>query len=94
MDQLRQDGRIGHGGELGTVCAVEQYDGILNKVWDDITGVELDPKLVEQARQEEIKTFKDMGVYVKAPIKECWDKTGKAPIGVRWIDINLSLIHI
>ena len=27
-------------------------------------------------------------VYIKKPIKECWDKTGKDPIGTRWVDIN------
>ena len=27
-------------------------------------------------------------MYVKVPIKECWDQTGKDPIGTRWIDIN------
>ena len=27
-------------------------------------------------------------VYIKVPIAECWDKTGKSPIGARWVDIN------
>ena len=27
-------------------------------------------------------------MYVKRPLKECWEVTGKGPIGVRWIDIN------
>ena len=27
-------------------------------------------------------------VYTKVPITECWDNTGKAPIGTRWIDVN------
>ena len=29
-----------------------------------------------------------MGVYCKVSVDECWSKTGKAPIAVRWIDIN------
>ena len=27
-------------------------------------------------------------MYHKVPIKECINKTGKMPIGTRWIDIN------
>ena len=27
-------------------------------------------------------------MYRKVPIKEAWDKTGKAPLEIRWIDIN------
>ena len=34
---------------------------------------------------EEVKKHE---VYEKVPISECWDKTGKAPIQTRWIDIN------
>ena len=29
-----------------------------------------------------------MGVYEKVNIDECWTQTGKAPIAVRWVDIN------
>ena len=29
-----------------------------------------------------------MGLYTKVPTQECYNKTGKAPITVRWIDIN------
>ena len=27
-----------------------------------------------------------MGVYKVVPIQKCWDETGKAPIGIRWVD--------
>ena len=27
-------------------------------------------------------------MYEKVPIEECWYQTGKAPIAVRWVDIN------
>ena len=29
-----------------------------------------------------------MQLYEKVPIKTCFEETGKAPITVRWIDIN------
>jgi len=29
-------------------------------------------------------------VYREVDIKECWDKTGKPPIGARWVDVCKS----
>ena len=29
-----------------------------------------------------------MNLYTKVPVSECHKRTGKAPISVRWIDIN------
>ena len=55
---------------------------------DDVSGTSLDPRLVKKPRQEEMRYFKEMGVYVKVPKQECWSQTGKGPIAVRWIDIN------
>lgn len=56
--------------------------------FDDQSGGRLKPEYVTQARKGEIKYFKDMGVYEKVDIGECWEVTGKAPIAVRWVDIN------
>ena len=33
-------------------------------------------------------TYKKHEVYEKLPIEECWKETGKAPIGVKWVDTN------
>ena len=55
---------------------------------DDITGDALDPKLMARARKEEMAYFRQMGVYDKVDINEAWNVTGKAPIAVRWVDIN------
>ena len=55
---------------------------------DDITGAVLDWEGVVQARADEIKEFRKHGVYHKVPIRECYDKTGRAPVGVIWVDIN------
>ena len=30
----------------------------------------------------------NMGVYTKVPIEQCWERTGKKPIGVRWVIVN------
>ena len=40
------------------------------------------------ARREEIKYFREMGLYDKVDLAEAWEVTGRAPIAVRWVDIN------
>ena len=64
---------------------VEAEEG---EFWDSVTGVPLIPQLVIQAREEEMKEFRKHEVYVKVPIKECLERTGKKPIGVTWVDVN------
>ena len=39
---------------------------------DDVSGAWLRPEIVAQARKEEIKYFREMGVYEKVNIDECW----------------------
>ena len=56
--------------------------------FDDVSGKELHPHLMRQARIDEIKYFKEHNVYTKVPLQECWQAIGKAPIGVRWVDVN------
>ena len=56
--------------------------------FDDVSGQQLDPALMVKARKDEMAYFRQMGVYEKVDLKECWDSTGKAPIAVRWVDIN------
>ena len=50
--------------------------------FDDVSAQLLDPALMIKARKSEIEYFRDMGVYEKVEVKECWNITGKAPIGV------------
>ena len=56
--------------------------------WDDVTGEELDSKMANKARRDEMDEVRKHRVYVKVPIKQCWDSTGKAPIKTKWIDLN------
>jgi hypothetical protein len=56
--------------------------------WDDVSGAALKPELVRQARKSEMEYFERMKVYKKVLKKKCYEMTGKAPIGVRWIDVN------
>jgi hypothetical protein len=60
----------------------------VGEVFDEITGAALSPELVRQARAEEIKFMLNWGVWKRARITECWQETGKAPIGSKWVDVN------
>ena len=62
-----------------------EIDGNLDD--EDEQEDELDPDKMQEAREEECKEL-ERRVYVKVPVQECWDKTGKAPIGVRWVDVR------
>ena len=28
------------------------------------------------------------GIWKEVPTQDCWDKTGKGPVSVRWVDVN------
>ena len=56
--------------------------------FDDQSGARLKPELMRRARRDEIAYFKEMEVYEKVPIEECWKETGKGPIAARWVDRN------
>ena len=60
----------------------------MEMAWDDVFGAELNPTEVRKARQEEIDYVRNMKLYTKVPIEECYANIGRAPITVRWIDIN------
>ena len=57
-------------------------------VRDNLTGEVLPPRLVEEARREEIEFMENWEVWEDVPVEECMAKTGKRPIGGRWVDIN------
>ncbi len=54
--------------------------------WDDMSGEPLVPLLVEKARMEEMDKYRKHGARVKVPEQECYEATGRAPIGTRWVD--------
>ena len=56
--------------------------------WDDISGTKLDAELVREARAEELAEFDKIGAWEVVPISQCWERTGKPPIGTRWVDVN------
>ena len=60
----------------------------LESYWDDANWGWLDPKLVRAARAEELAAIRICEVYVKRPIKECLEVTGKKPMPIRWVDTD------
>mgnify|MGYP006252291197 CR=1 FL=1 len=86
IDQMRFDGRI-RDTAVGCVFAVEEGEREI-LFWDNVSGKPLRTELVVEARGVELRKFKEHGVYHKVPIKQCYDETGKAPLGTGWVDIN------
>ena len=82
---MRRQGRI-NPGEEGVVMAVEESRW--EEVYDNLSGAVLDKDMVQEARREEMAEVYKHGVYEKVSIEECYEKTGKAPIGTRWVDVN------
>ena len=66
----------------------EDNEEELEAAWDDVSGATLDPKLVRQARQEEMAYVHKMQLYDKVPISERKRITARQPIIVRWVDSN------
>ena len=87
VDQMRRaSAQAGEEECPGKALHETGHEGLV--AYDDVSGQELDPGLMVKARREEIAYFRDMGVYEKVDINEVWSETGKAPIAVRWVDIN------
>ena len=88
--QLSNDGVLGLN-DVGTVCEEMAYEGEYTDKYrfiDDITGRPLDPQLVVKARANEIAGANAHNVWTKVPISTCFQRTGKGPIGGRWVDHN------
>ena len=83
---MKRDGRYESDKEL-RLGSVDEVTGS-QRIWDDISGQELNLEWVKKARAEELKEFKKHGVYTKVPIEECLRDTGNKPIGHRWVDID------
>jgi len=89
-DGILQPGCVGlqaltdEGGE----SASGPRDGYTGKYRDDISKQILKDELVTEARQKELGYFHAKGVWKKCPRAEAYQTTGRAPISVRWVDVN------
>ena len=78
-----QEGSIG---QVQWVCSLAHNQN--QRYYDDVTGKEIKAELVLKARAEQLGEVKKFNVYGKVPIQNCWNDTGKDPIGVRLLTIN------
>ena len=80
---------------IGTICEDVDEHILMQSIvdpcgefYDDLSGKRLDPKLVHEARMDEIRGILQHGVWSKCSVAECLQVTGKMPVGTRWVDIN------
>ena len=64
----------------------ETYDGMI--YWDDVSGKTSSRELVEAARMEEIEEAQRMEVWEEVPRSQAIARTGRPPIGTRWVDTD------
>lgn len=57
-------------------------------VFDSVTGMPLDMVKVQEARSEEMKWVEKQKLYEVVDESVCWEETGRAPIGLKWVDRN------
>ena len=62
--------------------------GHSGKFKDDLAQQPLRDDLVRDARAKELEFFCSNGVWTKVPRQRSYDRIGKAPISVRWVDVN------
>ena len=76
--QLVRDGVLdAEGAEGAPVVCQDNSEALLQPIFDDLSGRELNEDAVREARQEELETFRTMDVYSKVPVSECTHVTGK-----------------
>ena len=78
-------------GETEDMCDRAEEDNIIRMTKyaiDDVTGKELDPALVVRAREEEMKGFKEFGVYDYVRREEARAHPTGKKVGVRWVDVD------
>ena len=94
--QLKKDGNLEQGvfgvdtahEHSGVPAQGELPEGCSGKYRDDITKQPLRDELVHAARKTELEYFRSKSVWVKRPRQEAFDKTHRAPITVRWVEVN------
>jgi hypothetical protein len=64
--------------------AMEDYE----VAWGDVHGGEISVADLRTARREEVDFMMGRHIWTEVPEGECWSKTGKAPVSVRWVDVN------
>ena len=51
-------------------------------------GLSIPTKPLRAARKEEVGYMEERGIWELRPISESYERTGKGPVSVRWVDTN------
>ena len=73
---------------LSSDAAGHQSQANEKDIVDATTGQVLRRELVTAAKRVEMEYFQSKRVYDKVPRSEAFEKMGKAPITVKWVDVN------
>ena len=57
-------------------------------IYDSTTGYMLDPKLVAEARIEEVTWMTKNKIWKYVPLQMAWKRLGRRPLTMRWVDVN------
>ena len=94
MRMAKAENKKGGWSEYGDMCEDEvRWSDYCNPEYDDVTGEELDPKLVRQGEQDEMKRFKQMKVYDYVLRGEAKKNSNGKFIGVRWVKVNKGTVE-
>ena len=63
----------------------------MEEAWDDVKGGSLSIEDVRKARIEEVAHMEKRGIWMLRLISVCWEKTGKGPTSVRWVDTDKGI---
>ena len=63
------------------------------EAWDDVKGGDLPIEEVREARKEEVDYMENRKLWSLKPLKDCWDKTGRDPVSMKWVDTNKGDDH-
>ena len=84
-DELHCEGVLNQFDQHPDMC---DPDEICLQGFDDTTGDQICPELIQQAREEELNGFRQMEVYEYVSHEEVLSDPTRTVVGVRWVDHN------
>ena len=74
--------------EMNEVNLGDPSELVKGWAWDDVKNKQLDISRVREARFEEVDYMIRKGVWKEVDVTECWNKTGRDPVTIKWVDTN------
>ena len=64
----------------------DEEEELIEEAIDDVNGENLDPEAVAASRAEEVEFMQTRGIWEVVDVDLCWQKLGKGPTTVKWVD--------